>query len=187
MSAISRKWIIAGVLLLTVVVLVAGTWLIAQLFFSPAWGLPGSMMGGSWFGNSPFGSRNYTSIGEQIYYTGTSQSGPPITFQMTNGDGMSMMRGGMACVNCHGVNGQGGTLNMMMMGTVQVPNIQYKHLTETGPTSGVNEPLYTDQTLKRAITEGVDPNGKPLVWPMPKWNMTDEQLNDLIAFLKTLH
>ncbi len=94
-----------------------------------------------------------------------------------------MMQGGMACANCHGANGQGGTLNMMMTGTVEVPNIQYNTLTKAAS----DRPPYSDETLKRAITEGLDPDGKPLDWPMPKWNLTDQQVNDLIAFLKSLH
>lgn len=45
---------------------------------------------------------------------------------------------------------------------------------------------YTDETIKRAITEGVEPNGEPLDWLMPRWSMSDEDLDDLIEFLETL-
>jgi len=182
MPTLSKKWIIACVPLLAVIILVIGTWLIARIFFTPALGWPGSMMGSLW--NTPFQNRNFTNNGEQIFFSGTSRTGPPITFQMQNSARMAMMmQGGMACANCHGANGMGGTLNMMMTGTVDFPNIQYKTLTEAAS----DRPPYTDTTLKRAITEGLDPDGKPLDWPMPKWKMTDQQVNDLIAFLKSLH
>jgi hypothetical protein len=181
MSTITRKWIIAGVLFLTVLVLAAGTWLIAQFFFTPMWAMPGSMMDRSWLRGSRYEGRTFSSVGEQIYYTGTSSSGPRITVQMP------MMGGRMACVDCHGENGEGGTLRMMM-GTVEVPNIQYEHLTEVDHGEGADEhPPYNDETIKRAITEGFNPAGDRLDWPMPVWNMSDEQLNELIMFLKTLH
>jgi len=51
---------------------------------------------------------------------------------------------------------------------------------------GVGHESYTDETIKQAITEGVEPDGEPLDWPMPRWSMSDEDLNDLIEFLKTL-
>jgi len=47
-------------------------------------------------------------------------------------------------------------------------------------------PPYTDETIKRAITQGVDPAGEPLEWPMPRWSMSDEDLEDLLDYLKSL-
>ncbi len=89
-----------------------------------------------------------------------------------------MPAGMMACVSCHGSDGKGGHVQMMMT-TVQVPDIRYSTLTQSAP-------AYTDETIKRAVTQGLDAEGKPLNWPMPRWQMSDAQLNDLIAFLKTL-
>ena len=128
----------------------------------------------------------YRSNGEQIYFTATSQRGTPITSDM----GMGMMRGGtMACASCHGPDGRGGQVRMMMR-VSEAPDIRYKTLTaaehgEEGEEGMEHEP-YTDETIKRAITEGIEPDGKPLEWPMPRWTMSDEDLNDLLEFLKTL-
>ncbi len=88
-----------------------------------------------------------------------------------------MPTGMMACVSCHGPDGKGGNVQMMMA-NVQAPDIRYSSLTQSG---------YTDETIKRAITQGLDEGGKPLAWPTPRWQMNDAQLNDLIAFLKTLN
>ena len=187
MSTITRKWMIAGIVLLTFLILLAGTWLIARIFFTLAFAWPDGMMGRTWSGDRRFENRDFASNGEQIYYTGTSRTGPPITFQMHDGYGMPMMRGQMACVDCHGENGEGGTLSMMMMGTVEVPTIQYNRLTGEEHSEGEEAHApYTDETIKRAISEGVNPAGEPLDWPMPVWNMTDAQLDDIIAYLKTL-
>ena len=45
---------------------------------------------------------------------------------------------------------------------------------------------YNDALIERAITKGVDPAGKPLSYVMPRWNMSDRDLNDVVAYLKTL-
>lgn len=185
MNSANRKIWIAVLLIVTAVVLVAGSALIAVLFFRPAAGFLGPMRG-----TFPGPARNqsnfpgqFDSNGEQIYWTGTSQSGPPITAEMT---GMHRMPQGMlACVNCHGEDGSGGRVQMMME-TFTAPNIQFSELTgEHGGEHEEHEP-YTEETIKRAITQGVDPAGESLEWMMPRWDMTDQQLNDLIAYLKTL-
>jgi mono/diheme cytochrome c family protein len=126
----------------------------------------------------------YGSNGEQIYFTATSQRGTPITSDM----GVGMMGGGrIACANCHGPDGRGGRVRVMMNSFV-APDIRYKTLTAEKMEHEGEEahPPYTDETIKRAITRGVDPAGNPLEWPMPRWTMTDEDLNDLLEFLKSL-
>jgi mono/diheme cytochrome c family protein len=92
-----------------------------------------------------------------------------------------MMHGSIACVNCHGQDGHGGTI-YMMMSSFEAPNISWPAL--TGPHED-HEP-YTEETIKDAITKGVDPNGDQLENYMPRWDMSDEDLNDLINYLKTL-
>ena len=50
---------------------------------------------------------------------------------------------------------------------------------------GSRGPLYTDALIQRAVTQGIDADGKPLEWPMPRWQLTDRQFGDLLAYLKT--
>ena len=40
-----------------------------------------------------------------------------------------------------------------------------------------------EETFKRAVTEGVEPDGEPLDEAMPRWRMSDQDLEDLIAYL----
>lgn len=117
----------------------------------------------------------FTSNGERIYFTGTSNSGQPITYS----GGVMMMS--LACINCHGTDGHGGRVRMMMT-TFDVPDITWPVLTK--PTD--DRPAYDEQGVKNAITRGLDASGGNLEAPMPVWQMSDSDLSDLIAFLKTL-
>jgi cytochrome c oxidase subunit 2 len=143
---------------------------------------------------SPAG-KSFNSNGEQIYFTGTSRRRTPISSEERMGM-MGMMRGRdhLACVDCHGSDGKGGTVEMMMM-SFKAPDIRYKVLAskehihqEAGEaqTYEMDHPPYTDETLKRAIAAGLDPAGNPLSQYMPRWKMSDDDLNDLLAFLKTI-
>lgn len=121
-------------------------------------------------------STQYKSNGERIYYTATSSSGKPIYSQ-----GFTMMHGNIACVNCHGADGHGGNVHIMMT-SFEAPNITWAVLT------GQHEDHapYTEATVKDAITKGLEPNGKELEIYMPRWQMANEDLDDLLSFLKTL-
>jgi cytochrome c oxidase subunit II len=120
------------------------------------------------------------SNGQRIYNTSSSDSGQAITY--TGGPGM-MMPAPLACATCHGPDGQGGTVNFMMQ-TFTVPNITWPVL--SGPDPDMEHQPYTEETLKQAITEGIDPGGSPLDYPMPRWQISAQDLNDLVAFIKTL-
>ncbi|MFQ5975553.1 MAG: c-type cytochrome, partial [Candidatus Hydrothermarchaeales archaeon] len=132
---------------------------------------------------SPTTKSVYSSNGERIYYAGTSNSGKTITADMGMGPMMSSM---MTCVNCHGEDGKGGKIQMMM-GTYEVPDIRYSVLTEEEHGhEGEEHPPYTEELIKKALTEGIEPDGEQLEFPMPRWSMSDEDLDDLIDYLKTL-
>lgn len=135
--------------------------------------------------SSPFGlfPDQFESNGERIYFTGRSRSGEVVPEML----GMHQMQPGMmACVNCHGPEGRGGTVTMMM-GTFEAPDIRYSTLTEAEHEDD-NEahPAYTEESIKQVITQGFDPAGEPLDWPMPRWRMSERDLDDLVEYLKSL-
>lgn len=139
-------------------------------------------------GFGPWGGQ-FSSNGERIYSTATSSSGQPIEADMGH---MVMSASMMACADCHGPDGRGGRVQMMMT-TFVAPDIRYTTLTsgtmEHGAEQGQKEeehPAYTDETIKRAITQGIDPAGKPLAFPMPRWQMAASDLEDLLDYLKRL-
>jgi len=118
-----------------------------------------------------------------IYMTETSQRGTSIEYDLPTG---GMMRTGLTCASCHGPDGRGGRQRMMMR-TFDAPDIRFQTLsTPRKNDQGEDEPIFTEATVKRAITEGVDPDGKDLEWPMPRWSMSAADLDDLVQYLKTL-
>ncbi len=124
--------------------------------------------------------REYQSNGERIYFTAESSSGKPIT---RIGGFMMMHR--IACVTCHGEDGKGGRV-VMMMWDIDVPDITWHHLTEEEHGEDEGHPPYTEEGLKRAITDGIEPDGEYLDEFMPRWQMADEDLDDLVEYIKTL-
>lgn len=142
------------------------------------WGLTGvwSQRGGP--------STLYPSNGAQIYFTATSQRGTAITSDLR----MGMMGGArLACASCHGADGRGGRVRLMMR-VFESPDIRYQALTAEEHAEGDEHEheTWTDEAIKSAITNGVEPDGQPLEGPMPRWTMSEADLHDLLEFLKTL-
>jgi mono/diheme cytochrome c family protein len=135
------------------------------------------------------GTSRFESNGAQIYFTATSQRGTIINSDV--GPGMGRRQGSrMTCASCHGPDGRGGEVRMMMR-VIEAPDIRYETLTSQehdghGEEGEEEHAPYTEKTIRRAITEGVEPEGEPLDWPMPRWSMSDEDLDDLVNFLKAL-
>ncbi len=149
-------------------------------------GVNGGMMGGG----GTTGAQGYQtaapehqfkSNGERIYYTGVNQNGQRII--PTGGPMWLSMHGG-SCVSCHGPDGKGSKQIMGCSSDTVAPNIQYSVL--TGPEMAEEHPPYNDTTIKRAITKGIDPGGDKLEPCMPRWQMSQKDLNDVVAYLKVL-
>jgi len=136
------------------------------------------------------GGGGYASNGERIYMTGTSANG---SIRYSGGNVSSGMMGGqrLACASCHGSDGRGGP-HVMHMSAMDAPDIRWSTLTEAEhgegdhDEGGMEHPPYDEGTFKRAVTQGLNPGGEPLSTDMPRWQMSDSDLNDLIAFLQTL-
>ena len=61
-----------------------------------------------------------------------------------------------------------------------------EHEEKAGHEEHEEHPPYTEETLKRAITQGLNPAGEPLEELMPRWQMSEQDLDDLVDFIKTL-
>jgi cytochrome c553 len=135
------------------------------------------------------GAGHYASNGERIYFTGTSANGR-ISYRGGNLGGGMMGVGQLACADCHGSDGRGGQ-HLMHMTMMDAPDIRWSTLTEAehgdhSDKEEIEHPPYDEETFKRAVTQLLDPGGNPLDPAMPRWRMSDQDLDDLMAYLKTL-
>ena len=90
----------------------------------------------------------------------------------------------MPCSNCHGADGKGRT-----EGGVIPSDITWNALIrprEADTALGRRRPAYDAALLRKVMREGVDPAGNELGIVMPRYRISDADLNHLIAFLREL-
>jgi len=95
----------------------------------------------------------------------------------------------VVCGNCHRRSGMGSSEGQEVVPSI-TGDILYNPLrlhASKPPLPPLLRPAYTDATLKRAIVEGVDANGKTLDAFMPRFQLTDPQLDVLLDYLKVLN
>jgi Cytochrome c len=136
----------------------------------------------------PASNQPGASNGEQIYFTGTDQNGGRITYTGGPNFGGMMMGSYLTCAACHGPDAHGGR-HVMHMEVMDAPAIYYDALTsmmkeESGGTPAAGG--YTLQDFRTAVIDGKHPDGDQLSADMPRWKMSDQELADLFAFLKTI-
>ena len=139
-----------------------------------------------------WGLGSFDSNGKRIYFTATSERGEAIPYTGGPSMGMMMMGGRLACVSCHGTDGRGGT-HMMHMQTMKAPDIRWSALAgmheeghESGESHQHNHQGYDFETFRRAVVKGEHPDGEKLIQDMPRWNINDTDLSDLMNYLKSL-
>ncbi len=118
-----------------------------------------------------------SSVGERIWLTGVGTDGQEIAHTAPQVSQGALMMGGGGCASCHAADGRGGAIRMMTGTAIEAPDVTYDALIKVG---------FTDTTLRRAITDGLDENGKELDVAMPRWQMGTADLDATIAYLKVL-
>ncbi len=125
------------------------------------------------------------SVGEEIFLNGTDNGR-----SISRRGGIRMMGGsGLGCADCHGRDGRGGRVSMMMMGSFEAPDIRWSTLTsaDMGHEEGeVAHPPFDRDSFARAVREGIDPGGGDLETAMPRWQLNDAQIDAVIEHLKGL-
>jgi ABC-type branched-subunit amino acid transport system substrate-binding protein len=121
--------------------------------------------------------------GKEIYMDGMVPGGVPI--EALAGDGSVKVPAAiLRCANCHGPDGRG-----RPEGGIFPSNIRWSELSKpysVRTNSGRERPPYSESLLIRAITMGVDSGGTRLNLAMPKYQLTREQADDLVVYLKAL-
>lgn len=129
--------------------------------------------------------------GETIYRKGVLISGEAL--EGKRDDGATSVGADAACINCHQRSGLGSK-----EGRISIPPITGRYLFHARASSVENLDLpyvegirpnrepYTDESLAKAIREGIDSEGKPLNYLMPRYQLNDADMAALIGHLKHL-
>ena len=121
--------------------------------------------------------------GKQIYFEGRSPRGTEITAVV--GDEAALLPGStMPCSSCHGSDGlgrpEGGVIPLDIRWTELVKTYGHVHH------DGRRHPAFDDDSFIRSMIAGVDPANNPLDRSMPMYQMSGEDMNDLVAYMKVL-
>ena len=129
-------------------------------------------------------------LGRRIYRENIGSNDQPVTAK-AQGD-VPIQGPQFACVNCHKRSGLGAS-----EGTKTAPPITREFLFQarertrkelyasSAGASGVR-PAYTEATLRKAILGGVDANGRNLDPLMPRYVLSPQETDALVAYLKSL-
>ena len=121
--------------------------------------------------------------GKQIFTSGSSSSNTPI--EAILGGGTSRIPGNlMPCASCHGADGQGRPEGGITPSNI-TGDVLERPLTSSDPLVR-RRPAYDIAALRKAIREGIDPAGHELGLTMPRFQMSDSDLDSLIAYLRVL-
>lgn len=119
--------------------------------------------------------------GKAFYLRGESASGQEITAMMGEVDVPATT---LTCAGCHGNRGEGRT-----EGGVTAGNMSWAYLTKPyGHTDegGRKHSAFTEASFVRSLTAGMDPAGNKFTVAMPTYRMPQEDMANLIAYLKRI-
>src|SRR5215218_11365531 len=119
--------------------------------------------------------------GRAIYLRGEIAGNKPLMAMV--GD-LEVPAATMNCAGCHGRKGEGKT-----EGGVAAGNLTWANLTKSyGHThpSGRKHGAFNESSFTTAVVRGIDPAGNDLAVAMPRYRISIEDMNDLIAYIKRL-
>ncbi len=119
--------------------------------------------------------------GKAIYLRGESTSGRKITAML--GD-LDVPASTMTCGGCHGLRGEGKTEGGVTAGNLTWSNM-LKPYGHTHP-NGRKHSAFNEQLFIRSLVRGTDPSGNELAKAMPRFEMSPEDIADLVAYLKRI-
>jgi hypothetical protein len=134
-------------------------------------------------------------LGEKMYREGLLPSGEPIKAYVS-GD-VEVSGTAFTCVSCHLRSGLGSLegevstppTNGRILYQPREPFIKGYEFVPSFHNYAVDfpvRPAYTDKTLADLIASGVDPTGRSVLKVMPRYDIDDDDMAILIAYLKTL-
>jgi len=118
-------------------------------------------------------------LGKRIYREGVLSSGQPLRATVS-GD-VSLTGAAVACVNCHRRAGMGAIEAGLVVTAVSGGELFRARTSGYAP-----RPAYTDESLARMLREGIDAAGRHTDPLMPLYDLPDEELRLLVAYLSSL-
>jgi hypothetical protein len=136
-----------------------------------------------------FEQKQFT-IGKNIYRNGQLPSGQFIE-ATTIGD-VTLPPSQVACSRCHGRSGLGASeggiqvlpVTAQALFTARGPH--YRELKRRNRESVNRRKAYTDKHFARAIRDGIDPNGRTLGQLMPRYRISNKNMDALRFYISTL-
>ena len=119
--------------------------------------------------------------GRALYFRGETSSKQEVTAMIGDVD---VPASTVNCAGCHGRRGEGKTEGGVTAGNLTWNNL-IKPYGHTHPNGRKHGP-FTESSFTMAVVRGVDPAGNNLVVAMPRYRLSIEDMNDLIAYIKRL-
>ena len=119
--------------------------------------------------------------GRAIYLRGESPSGKEIKALVGDVD---VPASTVTCAGCHGARGEGKTEGGVTAGNLTWANLtkSYGHEHPTGRRHGP----FDEAAVVRALLGGTDPSKNVMLAAMPRYQMSKEDADDLVAYLKRI-
>ncbi len=120
-------------------------------------------------------------LGRSIYEKGVGRDGREIG---AIGHGSVSLKGAaIACIGCHGIDARGGGEAF-----VQVPDIRWMNLSKQYPARrmGATETSYDQSSFSTAVRTGITATERKLDPVMPRFDLADDEINGLIAYLSSI-
>jgi ABC-type branched-subunit amino acid transport system substrate-binding protein len=123
------------------------------------------------------------SRGKQIYLQGISPDGSTIN-AIVGDEEVTLPASAVPCAGCHGYDGLG-----REEGGILPPDIRWSQLTKTYGhvhDKGRRHPAFDQASFARLLRAGLDPADNRLDRAMPLYQMSEEDMADLVAYLEHL-
>lgn len=121
-------------------------------------------------------------LGRSLFEQGRGRDGREIGARMGASEGVGLRGGAVACANCHGRDGRGGG-----EGWVRAPDLRWFALGRPNlRANGAQRPAYDLVSLTRALRGGIGADATPLDSTMPRYDLADDEIAALLAYLHRL-
>ena len=121
--------------------------------------------------------------GKDIYYGNDVRADSPIVAVV--GNPPEEVPGSLvACASCHGKDGKG--VQGALIDPADISWVSLMKPRDTEQSGGRNRPAYTERLIVRAVGMGIDSGGNKLHVAMPRFQIKQEDMRALLAYMRLL-